>query len=397
MLYFLTILIVFFHTNPSRGDAATVQALRAAYEQVANESQFRCTYTLREWSVTDVEAAFSNDIPVHFLSVGSGRFCRDGQYLRHSFDDSKGPRISGASDASGQEVVPESSPEGVTKLSGGQVRVRGLGYDEVSSIALEFTYRPGWKNMANQANLELRSKMQPSPNRTAFTRGESMISPLNPNGGSFVGLPSEPFPTPRDEDYQVSEISESRVFLEVNTEEIVQPYGKLSTKYVTEWWTEPSVPVLVRVLRRTHFENTDDFVVEEGRSTEFVKCGSHMIASRVVAVLCTGKSDPYYVKEWRSLDLGQEPPRPEDFQIELKADTMVIGTEVEANGAGRRIFDIRNPTPTLAAGQVFTETITKEVVPEGQSTSRLWLVACNVIVFAVLLSWLIWRRRSNRE
>lgn len=97
-------------------------------------------------------------------------------------------------------------------------------------------------------------------------------------------------------------------------------------------WTKPNPAVVTQVTNEVRIGNSSDYRRHSYIASDFVNCNGLMVPRRVRSV----GMDPdkrWSVHEWVSEDLGQRPPKAEDFVIRLPANAQVQG--------------LRNPPPVV--------------------------------------------------
>jgi hypothetical protein len=368
----------------------TVAALRAALVQWHSSATFRSTYVLREGQTKTLEKAFSNDPIENLKSSSSGTYSKMGDLARYSRTYSTPAYVTRMLDAKGEDVAFKDGPSTIGTPPGGRAFVRFLPIDEACSADIDVAYQHSWKDIAAVAHVKAMASMPADSFGRRCTRTGQFVAPLQPASGCYPGFPWEPAGGIDDKVFVVKKPDSSH--LQLNAKCPPNAHGDEHEMSI-EWWTEPPIPVITRIIRVTKSRNK--VARCESRLSDFKNCDGVFIGRHLTAVMGDEESG-YLVWDWLSRDLGDQPPSPEDFVIPIEPDTLVFGLKGPARGKIRSISvsSLRLPDLTPPIGQLVVNPTTSLAV-SGASSERWWLIIA--LNSALLVGVLIFVARHRRK
>lgn len=376
-------------------DSDTVAALRAAFVQWRTTATLRSTYVLREGHAASLKKAFSANPFDSITTTSSGKYCKMGQLERYSRVYSTAPYVTRMRNAKGEDVSVKEQRDRVGVPLGGKANIKLLPLDEAINGDIYVSYHPGWKDFGEIANVARFESIRADQVGRRCTLTSMFVSPLHPASGCYPGLPIEPAGGIADSAFSVEKVDASHLKIKAKTPR--ERDGQEEAMSI-EWWTEPSIPVITRIVRIT--KSTDRLLREEAQVSDFTKCDGLVIGRHVVLAAGTEQTG-YEVFDWVSTDLGNSPPAREDFSIAIKDDTIVGGLKkIPPRGSNRSIAiadlqltDLVAPTDPPTKVRANT---TRTPPFDGSSSLMTLIIAINAFIIGIMVVVIV-RGRLGRK
>ncbi|MEW4530877.1 hypothetical protein [Maioricimonas sp. JC845] len=312
---------------PSENEALKA-ALVASLRQVRASAEFRATYQRNDGTLTEWPESIDAVRAMPMRNVASGIYVKLGEYERQRL-------IYAGASISEEANFPGKAGQTVSVI-------QNLSSDEMRGPGLHLRYIPRQRH--NSGNASLSAIPDEAGHAGDCTGSFIEMSPLNPMMGCLEHFPGDPHSRFALADFAVEELDDVRVSLTaVRHFDGSPPYG---VERSLVWRTDFDIPVIEQVASVvTYDDESRPPRRKECWLSDFRKCNDVMIASRILLlsndafIMQDGERLPRVrVREWRSSDLGDVPPTPDDFIITLPADVMLGGMGgVAASGEERTI------------------------------------------------------------
>ena len=284
----------------------TPESLTAAHHTWLKETQFCCTYTFYEDDLTQRQDPYSPDRLDDLDPKAAGALLKNGTNVRFS-------RI---------------SPSGANGS-----------WQSLLDDKFELIYVPRWNSSYDTATFTSRSQLP--YDRPRKFRAELELSPLNPIGGAFDGLPGEP---PGDAAWEVAKADAEFVHMR---KEVTSKRGSNHICEI-EFWVEPTTPVISRIVCTFQSRLAELTTVTETRMFDWIDCGEFKVPGRIVRSLTektrTAGSNGFGFRErvklniWHSQDLNGRVPTLSEFAFTVRPTTNVMGLRnIPAPGTVRKL------------------------------------------------------------
>lgn len=361
-------------SSPGGSDSsARVDLLLTGYQEWRSSIRFASTY---EYYQFDADSwAFAGEPPNS--PFASGEMHKDGALVRYSRILSSSPELVGIKKANG-ETVPDSNMENVKK--GDQLLVRGRSWDSVYDDRMCLRYDIGWDRVFDTAVYTRRDEIVPKDGYPPCCEADRQMGPLNPFLGCFPGLPGQ---LPFLSSYTIVEESSDTIKLRATTGD-----GPNRVVLEVDMRTDLALPTIIRV-RREHYEAGASTGGIEGRMSDWVVCdGLHV--PRLVQSTLFGPGISTLVRYWRSNDLGDRDPVPEDFIIEIPTTTSIVGLrDAPRKGVVRKLGVAGVEDSAILLGEVSQLQSAEELLREKTAPRRrlvLWVSTGILLLVGIALS-----------
>ena len=365
-------------------DNATISALDAGVEQWRSGLVFRSHFVYRQGSVGSKDAGLSGEFGSHLNDAKSedrvtGVFHKRGDDFRFSADFGRPP-----------VDVSRGSPRRITT---------NVSFDDISVGRLYLDYRPSFDDTVDVVNIAPRPETGQAAHQ-AGPMGDSITNPFS-FGGGVKGSPLANFAARPGYEETVNRSVEKLDSDHLLVTMVRQGKGDHVNTVRMTFLTNVAPPVIERIDEDSKWPGgaVEHVVV----ATDFIKCGTGVIARRVNWVswplVPVGETVSVWVaKEWISEDLGTMPPSDEDFVLTIPATTVVSGiksppppgTERRIDLSKLSVNDLNDPSQPVG-------------MPAASPPEPSPFTLLHKIVFAALLTIsllgigaFIWRRGVQR-
>ncbi len=269
----------------------TPESLIAAHQNWLRSTQYSCTYTFYEDSLTEGADPYSPEVWNSLEPKVAGVLLKNGAKVRFS-------RI---------------SPCGANGS-----------WQSVFDDQFELIYIPKWNTSYDTATFTSRSQLP--YDRPQKFRAELELSPLNPIGGAFNGLPGEPSGASN------WEIAKTDAEFVVIKKEVTSKRGSKQICEI-EFWVKPTSPVISRIVCTYQSRTSELTIITETRMFYWVDCGEFKVAGRIVRSLTertrivggSGFRESVKLNIWHSHDLNGRAPVESEFSFTVRPSTNIMG------------------------------------------------------------------------
>lgn len=302
-----------------------VNTLAAARTQWLEEVNFKCKYTVKVRnaaapSVTDVFAEnYFDQQPVH----STGVLCKLGNKTRISVEYPNGSRELNSDD--------------------NRQRILNPSLDYIANSDVLLTFHPSLRKENSKAttrsidHVVFERTIDPNTQKVASRLLQKTVNPLFPRGDSdFDMLEAAGLPNCKA---VVTEVERGSEHLTVLTSSSCIIEGQALTKNVrTRWRTDASIPVVDRIEESIDEKDAGHLLTTYIELFDFQPCPNGLVPRRIVhAVSVDGV---YEALEWRSADLGEYPPTPDDFILTVAPNVPTLGLKSRPTLAGEIVLDM---------------------------------------------------------